>query len=363
MIDGKAKAIFGILGGGTTVAGGVAVVVYKTRNKEQNEETDKNTNEEEKIDENKNQEEIKEDIKEEIQLDIPTQQENIELINTNEGREPRPTTSSSQDTPLPPAAPQTPEAPKPNPPETPVTKPESEQAKPKEEEPKPKVTPQSTVTPAPKATEPAAKKETVQTTQPATPKITKTTTISNISPEIKKSGKIFETVKGTWTENKWGPFTLFKCSGDSCNEIPAFTQISFRFGRTSQELFSCKDLDDQKYTPFYYFNQSLSTNVEAKDLDWSKLERATGAKRTFGEYVVIKISEVDSCGGTIEKPQISNEAQSSVSYSWDEDNKYTNKLSVFLTHANNEVAQYEWQPIAPLRIDFDINSLKTELKQ
>lgn len=192
--------------------------------------------------------------------------------------------------------------------------------------------------------------------------------IRKLSQEEKSSGKIFKALEHDLTlSNVLTPFMLFKCVNNSCNEIDAFTEMTFKYGDSITEIFKCTELTDKKNIPFYYFDQTQSTQTTPLDLDWSKLTRGKAEKRKWGQYIVIDMSQKNSCDGKITASTWKSEdnfwkEKFSMTKKWENTQTIQKDLSVFLKKSDSADTQYWWKPVARLVHDFDLNLIKNELK-
>lgn len=186
--------------------------------------------------------------------------------------------------------------------------------------------------------------------------------------EEKKMGKIFKAVEHNWGKNKSSPYILFKCVSSSCNSIDTFTEMTFKYGDNPlKEIYKCTGLTDGKKIPFYFFNQNVDANADPTDLDWSTLFQGTVEKRSWGQYIVIQISEKSPCGGSLDMKgeNVDTDFWKNnflMNGKWTKESKFTKDVSVFLKISGTE-KQYWWRPIAPLAHDFDLDNIKSELKK
>lgn len=200
--------------------------------------------------------------------------------------------------------------------------------------------------------------------------------IQKLPKAVKKSGKIFRTIEHLW--NKKGdsvltPFVLFRCvqskDNDACGEIEEFTAITFKYGvNPFAELFRCTNLNNNRYTPIYYFDQEIKDDATPLDLDWTKLTRGKAEKRKWGKYIVVNLSTSASCGGKIEEYTWTANSGFfnsffSINKPWSPDSETTNDMSIFIKKTDGTNKQYWWKPVALLNYDFDLNLIKNELQK
>lgn len=197
------------------------------------------------------------------------------------------------------------------------------------------------------------------------------TEIGKTSTPAKTIGKTFEELQHDWTkENTIAPYALFKCvvaNSSSCDEIKVFQEMTFGHGDNVQEIFKCTELTPDKKIPLYYFDYQIKDTDKPKDLDWTKLKRATAVTKNFGKYVVLKISQEDMCEGKIEKSTITADTNFwktnfLIDKDWDEKNNYSKDLTVYIKE-NGTRRHYWWKPIAVLRNDFDVDLIEGRVEK